>query len=379
MIDEDSPIIDFYPPTFQIDMNGKKMAWQGVALLPFIDQDRLLDAMALEYPKLTEEEIRRNRWGNNIIYASVDHPIYPFYEKLYGKRKSQDVGRSVLICAEFEVLTYLPKPVVIDTALSHGIAGSVLPNPECIPGSTYYSPLTKQGLPDIKNDCSLSVLYFFPKQLTPHRSVILPGTKRPPRVLSASDLEVTRNGGRGRGRGGWDRGGGNSNRGTGMDRNRNDPFHTRPNNYGQNYGNDRAGPGPANRGGYGHSGGYGGRGGGSYQPNTYSSRPPPYQSQQGPFNGYANSGGYGARSDYGGYGGYGGYGDSSYQRSDYNSYGSYGNATRNGYEAHSTANSYSSYNNGGYGGYGSSNNSGYQSRGGASHAGYNSRGRGRTW
>uniref|UniRef100_A0A8H7Y0J7 5'-3' exoribonuclease n=1 Tax=Psilocybe cubensis TaxID=181762 RepID=A0A8H7Y0J7_PSICU len=90
MIDEDSPIIDFYPPSFEIDMNGKKMAWQGVALLPFIDQKRLLDAMAIEYPNLSEDEIRRNRWGNNVIFASVDHPIYPFYEKLYGKRKNDE-------------------------------------------------------------------------------------------------------------------------------------------------------------------------------------------------------------------------------------------------------------------------------------------------
>lgn len=92
MTEEDSPIIDFYPSTFQIDMNGKKMAWQGVALLPFIDETRLLEAMALEYPHLKEDEIRRNRWGSNVIYASVDHPIYPFYERLYGKRKSQEVS-----------------------------------------------------------------------------------------------------------------------------------------------------------------------------------------------------------------------------------------------------------------------------------------------
>ena len=92
MVEEDSPIIDFYPPTFEIDMNGKKMAWQGVALLPFIDEKRLLEAMAIEYPNLTEDEIRRNRWGDNVIYTAVDHPIYPFYEALYGKRKSQEVS-----------------------------------------------------------------------------------------------------------------------------------------------------------------------------------------------------------------------------------------------------------------------------------------------
>jgi 5'-3' exoribonuclease 2 len=91
MTSEESPIIDFYPSTFEIDMNGKKMAWQGVALLPFIDPIRLLDAMAAHYPKLTEEEVKRNRWGSNVIFASDEHPLYPSFELLYAKRKSQDV------------------------------------------------------------------------------------------------------------------------------------------------------------------------------------------------------------------------------------------------------------------------------------------------
>jgi 5'-3' exoribonuclease 2 len=72
-------------------MNGKKLAWQGVALLPFIDEKRLLDAMAPEYPKLKDEEERRNCLGNNVIFAAVDHPLYPFYEALYGKRKNSEV------------------------------------------------------------------------------------------------------------------------------------------------------------------------------------------------------------------------------------------------------------------------------------------------
>lgn len=97
MTDEDSPIIDFYPTSFQIDMNGKRMAWQGVALLPFIDEKRLLDAMTPRYHNMSDEEKRRNRWGNDVIFAAEENPLYPLLEALYGKRKSDEVCPIVLL------------------------------------------------------------------------------------------------------------------------------------------------------------------------------------------------------------------------------------------------------------------------------------------
>uniref|UniRef100_A0A8C1JAR7 5'-3' exoribonuclease n=1 Tax=Cyprinus carpio TaxID=7962 RepID=A0A8C1JAR7_CYPCA len=52
----ESSIIDFYPDDFAIDLNGKKYAWQGVALLPFVDERRLRAALADVYPDLSPEE-----------------------------------------------------------------------------------------------------------------------------------------------------------------------------------------------------------------------------------------------------------------------------------------------------------------------------------
>ncbi|KAG6849663.1 hypothetical protein H0H93_006505 [Arthromyces matolae] len=369
MTEKESPIIDFYPETFEIDMNGKKMAWQGVALLPFIDEKRLLDAMGVQYPNLTEEEVKRNQWGNNVVFASDEHPMYPSYEELYGKRKSQD-------------------PVPINPKLSGGINGSVSRNPDCIPGSTYYCPFEMKGLPDIQNDRSLSALYYFPKQLTPHRSVLLPGVRKAPRVLTSTDLEIARNGGRGRGRGrgGWSNEGANGRSGNwargGADT-RNDPFHTRPNNYGQNSYRDNTGGYGGSRGG---NRGYDSRGGGYQQPSRAPYQGPPPQ-QYGGYGGYGgynsapppqnyagyNAGRGGPPSNHGGYGGYGG-GSGGYANANAG-YGNNRGGEQGGYGG------YGGYNfGGGYGGYPPANNAlSYQgnSRGGAPYT--TGRGRGRGW
>ncbi len=44
MTDANSPVHDFYPTDFRVDMEGKRNDWEGVVLIPFIDEARLLAA-----------------------------------------------------------------------------------------------------------------------------------------------------------------------------------------------------------------------------------------------------------------------------------------------------------------------------------------------
>jgi hypothetical protein len=50
MSDFTSPIREFYPKDFEHDMNGKKQEWEAVVKIPFIDETRLLQAMACMFP-----------------------------------------------------------------------------------------------------------------------------------------------------------------------------------------------------------------------------------------------------------------------------------------------------------------------------------------
>merc|ERR550514_117588 len=62
----ESPILDTYPRNFEIDMDGVKVPWGGVALIPFIKVDSLLGAMReaeLRGKPLTAAERKRNSVG----------------------------------------------------------------------------------------------------------------------------------------------------------------------------------------------------------------------------------------------------------------------------------------------------------------------------
>lgn len=79
MTSPESPIIDFYPRDFELDMNGKKMEWEAVVKIPFIQEDRLLSAMATREHLLSPEEKARNEFGVTLKFTyspSIEY-IYP--------------------------------------------------------------------------------------------------------------------------------------------------------------------------------------------------------------------------------------------------------------------------------------------------------------
>lgn len=109
MYDPNSPILDFYPLDFELDLNGKKQDWESIVKIPFIDQDRLLRAMAgaliwilipvfsivsffflAREHRLTPEERHRNSWGTSTKFRfnPDETTLYPsslpgFFPPLY--------------------------------------------------------------------------------------------------------------------------------------------------------------------------------------------------------------------------------------------------------------------------------------------------------
>ncbi|KAJ8673539.1 hypothetical protein QAD02_004801 [Eretmocerus hayati] len=74
-----SPIIDWYPETFEVDLNGKSNDWEAIVLIPFIEEEKLIKAMEPYVKQLNFKERKRNVNGSTCIfsYSSQSLGQYP--------------------------------------------------------------------------------------------------------------------------------------------------------------------------------------------------------------------------------------------------------------------------------------------------------------
>lgn len=138
MLNEDSEVIDFYPEEFETDLNGKKFAWQGVVLLPFIEMSRLLAAIEKKYPLLSPQEAARNEVGRDVLLLSDAH--HELYDDITTHFYSKKQGSSV---------------VKLSPRKSDGLAGKVEKIPEYLPHGALIYPSERNAMPNLDYDRSL--------------------------------------------------------------------------------------------------------------------------------------------------------------------------------------------------------------------------------
>ncbi|CAH8571389.1 unnamed protein product [Schistosoma turkestanicum] len=121
MVSPSSPLAKFFPKEFETDINGKIASWEAVVLIPFSDQEFLINAMKDGNGKLTEQEKQRNQHKSHLFYRAcvigrVKSPVelitYDFYRTSVNYSESQlsqfytSVTRSVV--DDFPSLLSLP-------------------------------------------------------------------------------------------------------------------------------------------------------------------------------------------------------------------------------------------------------------------------------
>lgn len=180
MSNPDSPIIDFYPEEFEIDMNGKKMSWQGIALLPFIEEKRLLLVLESKYPELTDDEKDRNTLKSEVFVMSAQNVNYNRFSEIY---KSTDEKTITFGCS------------------ATNLAGTIFKNEHFqLEGLTKF-PLSFGDMPDIDNvEYFLSSYHMPPKKRG--KSMLLCGYISHQPVLTQDDKNTIIYGSRNNGGGG---------------------------------------------------------------------------------------------------------------------------------------------------------------------------------
>lgn len=164
MTDPDSPIIDFYPTDFKVDLNGKRYLWMGVALLPFVDEVRLLKVLDSRRHLLTEEELARNIRGPDRLFCRATHPLATLLESLY---ENNEKKKSITESLDKVPDGAAPVPEladVIEPKLTQGVSGRIWPDylHAYLPGTPVPSGVPSL-LPDLKQSQTVSVCFADPR------------------------------------------------------------------------------------------------------------------------------------------------------------------------------------------------------------------------
>jgi len=174
MTDPNSPIVDFYPTDFEVDMNGKRFSWQGIAKLPFIDEDRLLAEIKKVEHTLTPEEARRNSTMCNMLFVNGSHSLSPYIYSLsskFGHLPDKDLGGI---------------KEKLDPSASGGMNGYIALCCGDLSPPVFRSPV--DGLEDIMDNQVICSIYKLPD---PHKHIARPpvGVIIPKKSVEAGDLK----------------------------------------------------------------------------------------------------------------------------------------------------------------------------------------------
>ncbi|XP_047326533.1 5'-3' exoribonuclease 3-like [Impatiens glandulifera] len=175
MTDPNSTILDFYPIDFAVDMNGKRFAWQGIAKLPFIDEERLLTEVAKVEHTLSEEEVRRNSIMCNMLFVALSNPLSACILSLDARCKQLSDKKRVEIKEK------------LDPKTSGGMNGYIsLCNGEPCP-RIFRSPV--KGLMDIADNQVICAIYSLPD---PHKHITRPppDVKYPAKIVTFGDVKA---------------------------------------------------------------------------------------------------------------------------------------------------------------------------------------------
>lgn len=158
MTEPESPIVDFFPTNFGLDLNGKRFTWQAVILLPFLDEPRLLKVLQPYLEKVEEENgeaAKRNAPSTDLLFAPREMGLEDALQKV-GEESIplRSTNLPIGYCRGKKEFENLPSPF--------------------------------EGLADVKKSNVVSTEFELPEEV-PHSIQLLDGATFEPQVITEAD------------------------------------------------------------------------------------------------------------------------------------------------------------------------------------------------
>ncbi|XP_057482880.1 5'-3' exoribonuclease 4-like isoform X1 [Actinidia eriantha] len=174
MTSKESNIIDFYPPDFQVDEEGKRFLYQAICKLPFIDVERLLSETKKLEVELSDDESIRNETKVDVLFVRSSNKLG---SQIFSLHRKQLAGRQTEMLKES-----------IDTNLNCGISGCISPSDEVLNTIIFAGSKPWEDYEDVSQQNNvLCALYELPNSYQ-HIPRPLEGVHFPEKTISEDDI-----------------------------------------------------------------------------------------------------------------------------------------------------------------------------------------------
>eukprot|EP01065_Artemidia_motanka_P018099 TRINITY_DN21439_c0_g1_i1.p1 TRINITY_DN21439_c0_g1~~TRINITY_DN21439_c0_g1_i1.p1 ORF type:complete len:1005 (+),score=243.66 TRINITY_DN21439_c0_g1_i1:69-3017(+) len=242
MTEKTSPVAEHFSEDFHVDFAGKRFAWMGTVILPFIPADKLLAATAPIHERLSPEEKRRNTHQPELVFVHRSHPLGASILRAHSGKGLEEVDEPAVAVGGKRPRGVAPVPpakhrrlqgfteggtaakikrrfkenmfssntayavlgdpsedaysVLIDDKITYrnGLAGWVRRWDEMLlPGETYCRGYDELDVDDV-DDCQVVGAVFQLPAFRPHVPLLLPGVITPKPELTANEKAMVNSG-----------------------------------------------------------------------------------------------------------------------------------------------------------------------------------------
>jgi 5'-3' exoribonuclease 2 len=95
LTNSNSPLKQYYPGNFKIDLAGKHREWEGIVILPFVDFDLVRQCYMDLLDKIDHKELKRNFCGKSFIYT-YNNSSQGVFNSYYGNIQNYNVKCDII-------------------------------------------------------------------------------------------------------------------------------------------------------------------------------------------------------------------------------------------------------------------------------------------